>query len=673
MTPTRIGFNTSGATGDIEVANPVFSYGSAPLTLASAEHENGKSGNPSGDDVDAGEFSNRNFFVLARNQQSKVSTDDVTITGVSVTAQDAQSDGYSSESKGETALSGKKGYVLSITGNKFVSFGTAQKVANLIAPNVVGLKFRPFSASTLGNPVIECGDAVYVADYTGNTYRSYITQLTYTVGSYESVACNAETPTHNAAINASASTKALQESKALVANERSAREAALKRLSQQVSEKAGLYQTTETLSDGSKIFYLHDAETIGRSKTIWKMTAQAIAVSVDGGKSYTSGLSADGNAILNRVYAIGLNADYLNVGRISGPSNFTVTNTHSVYQSKTSPMTIAETSDLTNVSFNADTELVYPTGRYVSLSENFSEKITYPGAIVATLLITATGVGPFPDFRYLVKKYDGTTEWRTYSSSDGNSTSGQMYSIPYTVELGDDVEYVLNCGFDFKVDSPAYTLTYISFAVGTGEDKQSYWDLETGQFVTNGMQATDIAASGSITATSGMIGSFNLVDGALAGKYVKLADENHSNIMFYTIGNSKQKTLGHIGNDHYTQDKSVNGLVVDIDPDASFFSVGAKSSSSDTSWNMKFSYCKNAFDTFKSDTLNAGAPLDMQGYAITNIGNGQSVSLRLSVLNDVSFKNGGIQVGNYSNNCNLRFTCGLLTGWSWTNGEWEKL
>lgn len=33
MTPTRIGFNMSGATGDIEVANPVFSYGS-PVALA---------------------------------------------------------------------------------------------------------------------------------------------------------------------------------------------------------------------------------------------------------------------------------------------------------------------------------------------------------------------------------------------------------------------------------------------------------------------------------------------------------------------------------------------------------------------------------------------------------------------------------------------------------------
>lgn len=268
----------------------------------------------SGVKVDAGEFSNRRFWVLARNQQSKVSTDDVTVTGVSVTAQDEETDEGGIAEKGETALSGKTGYILSISGNKFVSFGTAQRVADLIAPNVVGLKFRTFSASTLGNPVIECGDAVYVADYTGNTYRSYITQLTYTVGSYESIACNAETPTHNAAINASAATKTLQETRALVANERSSREAALSRLSDKIAAKAGLYQTVETLGDGSKVFYLHDAETVGRSKTIWKMNAQAIAVSTDGGKSYTSGISADGNAILNRVYAIGIDASHINSG-----------------------------------------------------------------------------------------------------------------------------------------------------------------------------------------------------------------------------------------------------------------------------------------------------------------------------------------------------------------------
>lgn len=271
----------------------------------------------SGDKVDAGTFSNRRFWVLARNQQSKVSTDDVTITGVSVTAQDQESDDGGIADKGETALSGKTGYVLSISGNKFVSFGSAQRVADLISPNVAGLKFRTFSASALGNPVMECGDAVYVADYTGNTYKSYITQLTYTVGSYESVACNAETPTHKAAINASVETKTLQEVKRIVAREHDAREVALNNLAEKISEKAGLYSTKDTLQDGSSVYYLHDAETLGRSKVIWKMTAAAIAVSVDGGKSYVTGITADGNAILNRIYAVGINADYINTGTIT--------------------------------------------------------------------------------------------------------------------------------------------------------------------------------------------------------------------------------------------------------------------------------------------------------------------------------------------------------------------
>lgn len=38
MTVTKVGFNNVYATGEIKVSNPVFSYGSAPLTLASAEH-----------------------------------------------------------------------------------------------------------------------------------------------------------------------------------------------------------------------------------------------------------------------------------------------------------------------------------------------------------------------------------------------------------------------------------------------------------------------------------------------------------------------------------------------------------------------------------------------------------------------------------------------------------
>lgn len=41
MTVCGVGFSNDAATGDIEVSNPVFSYGSAPIVLASAKHVRG--------------------------------------------------------------------------------------------------------------------------------------------------------------------------------------------------------------------------------------------------------------------------------------------------------------------------------------------------------------------------------------------------------------------------------------------------------------------------------------------------------------------------------------------------------------------------------------------------------------------------------------------------------
>lgn len=79
---------------------------------------------------------------------------------------------------------------------------------------------------------------------------------------------------------------------------------------------AGLFQTTITQDDGSTIYYLHDKKTLERSTLVLKMNAKALGVSLDGGNTYSWGFDFDGNAILNEIYAIGLNANKLKTGCI---------------------------------------------------------------------------------------------------------------------------------------------------------------------------------------------------------------------------------------------------------------------------------------------------------------------------------------------------------------------
>ena len=51
--------------------------------------------------------------------------------------------------------------------------------------------------------------------------------------------------------------------------------------------------------------------------TIWKMTADAFAVSRDGGRTWTAGIDSSGNAVLNVLNVIGINADWIRTGELS--------------------------------------------------------------------------------------------------------------------------------------------------------------------------------------------------------------------------------------------------------------------------------------------------------------------------------------------------------------------
>ena len=87
-------------------------------------------------------------------------------------------------------------------------------------------------------------------------------------------------------------------------------------LKDDLDNAAGLFQTTITQDDGSTIYYLHDKKTLERSTLVLKMNAKALGVSLDGGNTYSWGFDFDGNAILNEIYAIGLNADKIKTGCI---------------------------------------------------------------------------------------------------------------------------------------------------------------------------------------------------------------------------------------------------------------------------------------------------------------------------------------------------------------------
>lgn len=281
----------------------------------------------SGASADGGTFaSNKTVGHVYDPKNVTVSTDDVVITGVEVTAQNevvVGNDGKETNGRdGETYLAGKSGYVLHVGSNPLVEYGTAKALADALYGRVGGMRFRAFSATAPSDPSIEAGDPIVVADYTGATHVSYVTGLKLVVDGSETFRCSAKTPSRNSAAGASAATQAIVATRNEVRRATSEIELARESLERKIAEKSGLYHSEERLSDGSTVHYLHDKPTIGTSQVVWKMAADAVGVSTDGGATYSVGMTAQGDAVLKRVYAIGIDATHVTTGTISDAKGY---------------------------------------------------------------------------------------------------------------------------------------------------------------------------------------------------------------------------------------------------------------------------------------------------------------------------------------------------------------
>lgn len=270
----------------------------------------------SGASADGGTFfTNKGVHRLYAFSNITVNTDDVVITGVRVTERSVTVG--SKTTNGGTYTVGAEGYVLDVSNNPLIIPGTGKSVADRIGAKVIGLRFRPFSGKHICVPSLEAGDCAYVIDRKQNVYKTYVTCVKYAVNGGMTVSCGAKSASRNSADNAGASTSAVVKARNELHQELGIRDETIKNLGETLANASGLYHTEAKQPDGSTVYYLHDKPTTGQSQIIYKVTASGIGISTDAGKTYATGLSADGNAVLNRIYAIGINADYLTTGRIS--------------------------------------------------------------------------------------------------------------------------------------------------------------------------------------------------------------------------------------------------------------------------------------------------------------------------------------------------------------------
>lgn len=240
-----------------------------------------------------------------------LSSDDIVITGIKIT--NGQSDGDTDADY--SGMYGEEGYVIELE-NELIDTDQLQTVANIIGEQIVGARFRNLEGDLVYNPLVEFGDMVYTYDRLGNKYLTPLTDVSGNVGGLTTVKTQADDPIRGSSDFYGNSTKAIVAARQMVQKETSAREEAIQRLAETLNSSSGLYMTQEPQQDGSIIYYMHNKATMAESNIIWKLTAEAFAVSIDGGKTYPYGFAVTGELITRLLYAEGINADYINAGTL---------------------------------------------------------------------------------------------------------------------------------------------------------------------------------------------------------------------------------------------------------------------------------------------------------------------------------------------------------------------
>lgn len=257
------------------------------------------------------------------------SVDPIVITGIAVLQ---KTENTTQSGSGQVKyFAGTEGYAIGIEDNQLVqevpaasrvsgrTYTSGQAVADSLATFFVGAKFYAGTCSHLSDPSIEAGDIAVVVDQKGTAYPVLVSSVSFKAFGAQNLRSSAEEPARQSAVRFSQAAKSYLETLKIVEKEKSARELALEDLQRTLGEGSGLYTTIETQQDNSKIYYMHNKPLLSESDIVWKMTSEAWGVSTNGNveENYTYGMTVDGTAILNQLYTVGINADYITSGRLS--------------------------------------------------------------------------------------------------------------------------------------------------------------------------------------------------------------------------------------------------------------------------------------------------------------------------------------------------------------------
>lgn len=229
----------------------------------------------------------------------------------------------------EEYLYGTEGYVIDISDNQLLA-GNEKEGVSRIGQILEDFELLPFSLSSIPVGYAVFGDAIQFKDSRGNLHRSYATDIEFNFADGTEFSCKAKS-LETQSLEYPSGTKALVEQTLKKTEEKiSAYNARLKQMNDMAANTLGFYYTEVVQPDGSVIAYRHNKLRLSESKIVYKTAADGFFVTSEyqgtdeattaAGK-WTSGFDSNGDAVLNILYAIGIQAKWLNTRGFTAEDN----------------------------------------------------------------------------------------------------------------------------------------------------------------------------------------------------------------------------------------------------------------------------------------------------------------------------------------------------------------
>lgn len=257
--------------------------------------------------VDGGTLSNNDYHALFSIQNLQYDVDDVIVTGVKYVEDETE------------YMSGQNGYVITID-NQLLS-GNAQAGVEVIGNQLIGLRMRPFSCDGIANGYATFGDSVEFIDTKNRVFRSFATNVEFVFGDSTSWSCSAKSAEEDASEFIGEQQAVVEQAKKDIEKKLSAYDVKLKQMNELAANTLGFFYTEEMQEDGSVITYRHDKPTLADSKVIYKTGVDGFFLSIDGGQTWKAGFDSNGDAVLNILYAIGIQSEWINTRGFTAKDN----------------------------------------------------------------------------------------------------------------------------------------------------------------------------------------------------------------------------------------------------------------------------------------------------------------------------------------------------------------